>query len=252
MITSRVVGDGPPVLLVHGAAEDAAMLAGQAEALAARGRRVITYDRRGTGASTRANWPDGGVAQHAADAAALLRAHAAAPATVLGFSSGGIVAMALAVRHPELIAEAIAWEPPLLSLLPDGLAIQDGMVAPIRAYLGTHPDDWSGAFAVMIEVISDGGADLDSPEAKAQMVNAEAAIRDDAEVITRHVFAAGELSAAPVTVAVGGQVSPLHVAIADAVAATTGRAPLVVAEADDHEVYVKRPEVLAAALGGRR
>ena len=77
------------------------MLAPQAEAFAARGRRVIWADRRGTGGSPRAGWPGGGVAGHADDAAALLRALDAVPATVLGFSSGGVVALALAARHPS-------------------------------------------------------------------------------------------------------------------------------------------------------
>ena len=89
----RVAGDGPPLLLLHGAAEDAELLAPQADAFAAEGYRVITYDRRGTGLSTRAGWPDGGVALHIADAASLIADVAGAPATVLGFSSGGVLAL---------------------------------------------------------------------------------------------------------------------------------------------------------------
>lgn len=94
-------GDGPPLLLVHGAGEDAAMLAAQAQALADAGYRVLTYDRRGTGASDRDGWPGNGADQHADDAAALLETLDAAPATVLGVSSGGVVALALAARHPD-------------------------------------------------------------------------------------------------------------------------------------------------------
>src|SRR3712207_5024887 len=60
-------GEGPPLLLVHGAGEDAAMLAGQADALAVAGYRVITYDRRGTGRSGREDWPGRGADQHADD-----------------------------------------------------------------------------------------------------------------------------------------------------------------------------------------
>src|SRR5688572_6124333 len=106
-LAHKVKGEGPAVLLIHGGAEDAGMLDGQAEALVARGFRVIWYDRRGTGGSTRAHWPGGGADQHADDAAELLRALGAEGATVLGFSSGGVVALALAARHPEVASAVI-------------------------------------------------------------------------------------------------------------------------------------------------
>ena len=47
-------GEGPSLVLMHGAGEDASLLAPQAAALAQRGFTAITYDRRGTGRSTRA------------------------------------------------------------------------------------------------------------------------------------------------------------------------------------------------------
>ena len=72
-------------------------------AIAGHGFRVLAYNRRGTGGSPRESWPDGGVPQHADDAAALLRALAAVPATVIGFSSGGVVALALTERYPDVV-----------------------------------------------------------------------------------------------------------------------------------------------------
>ena len=65
MVSFREIGQGRPLLLMHGGGEDAGMLAPQAAAFAARGRRVIWYDRRGTGASPRDGWPERGVAGHA-------------------------------------------------------------------------------------------------------------------------------------------------------------------------------------------
>ena len=250
-LPALTAGAGPPLLLVHGAAEDAAMLTPQAEAFAAQGRRVIWYDRRGTGAAPRDGWPDGGVAQHADDAAALLRALGAAPATVLGFSSGGVVALALAAQHPDVVVEAIAWEPAALGVLPDGAELHTAVMAPIEAHLAEHPDDWAGAYDVMLGVLSEGRADLDSPAVRAQRVNAETALRDDGRVLTQHRFAPGELPADRVTVAVGRGTSPLHAAIAERLVADLGRPVLVVEDADDHEVYLSRPEVLATALADR-
>ncbi len=117
-IDYRVTGQGSALLLIHGAAEDADLLRPQADAFAARGHRVITYDRRGTGRSSRDGWPDGGVALHVADAAELITEVAGEPASVLGFSSGGVLALALAEAHPESVREVIAWEAPALADTP--------------------------------------------------------------------------------------------------------------------------------------
>jgi pimeloyl-ACP methyl ester carboxylesterase len=250
-LSFRVVGEGAPLLLIHGAAEDAELLAPQAAAFAARGRRVVSYDRRGTGASTRAEWPDGGVARHADDAAALLRALDAVPATVLGFSSGGVIALALAARHPDVVAEAIAWEPAAVGVLPGSAALHAQFLAPLEAHLAERPDDWRGAYGLMLAVISDGAADLDSPAVARMARNAEPALRDDARIITAHTFASGELTADRVTIAVGRAPSALHAAIAEHLAAELGTKPLVVGNADDHEIYLQRPEVLAAAFAAR-
>ncbi len=244
----RTAGSGRPLLLVHGGAEDADLLTPQAEAFAAQGHRVIWYDRRGTGASTRDGWPGGGVAQHADDAADLLRTLDAAPATVLGFSSGGVIALALAARHPDLVVEAIAWEPPALGMLPGGLALHAEIMAPLEAHLDAHPDDWAGAFAAFLDLSSGGAADLSAPVVRQMMRNAEAMLRDDARLITRHEFAPGELPAERVTVAIGKGSEPLHSSIADRLADLLGKPTFVVDDADEHEVYLHRPEVLATAL----
>jgi pimeloyl-ACP methyl ester carboxylesterase len=249
-LAHRAAGSGPPVLLVHGAGEDAAMLEPQAAAIAAHGFRAIWYDRRGTGDSTRADWPGGGAAGHADDAAALLRASDATGATVLGLSSGGVVALMLAVRHPELVREVIAWEPPAVAVLPGGVEMHAGMVAPVEAHLAAHPGDWRGAYHVMLGVISGGRADLSSPAVRRMERNAEAAVRDDARLLTTQAFE--RLPAGLVTVATTEEPEPLHAAIAARLGEMAGVAPVAVKGADDHEIYLSRPEVLADFLASRR
>jgi pimeloyl-ACP methyl ester carboxylesterase len=241
-------GDGSPVLLVHGGAEDATMLTAQAEAIAARGRRVIWYDRRGTGASTRENWPGGGADQHADDAAALLHKLDAVPATVLGFSSGGVVALALAARHPEVVTEVIAWEPAALGMLPDADRLRVALQAPYEEHLRQHPGDWVGAYHVVLHTLSEGRADLGSPAVKAAEANAEAMLRDDGPYITAHAFRPGELPAGKVIVAVSEAPNPLHQAIAERIAELTGEPPVTVDGAGHHEIYLDDPRVLANFL----
>jgi pimeloyl-ACP methyl ester carboxylesterase len=246
-ISCHVIGAGAPMLLLHGAAEDADLLRPQAEAFAARGHRVITYDRRGTGDSSRAGWPDGGVATHVADAARLITDVAGGPTRVLGFSSGGVLALALAETHPELVRDMIAWEPPALAVLPDGLALHAQMLQPIDEYLQEHPGDWSGAYDVMLMIMSGGAAELADGRVERMRRNAEAALRDDGPIITAHRLhpSAG---AADVTVATGPSPDALLGQIAAVLADEFGTTVRLVPDADDHEIYLSRPEVLVEAF----
>ncbi len=106
---AEVRGDGPAVLLIPGGAEDAEGWRAVAERL--HGWTVVTYDRRGTLRSGREDWPGHGSAQHADDAAALLRALGLADVVVFGGSSAGVIAVQLAIRHPTLVRRALVYEP---------------------------------------------------------------------------------------------------------------------------------------------
>ena len=255
-------GDGRVVLLIHGGAEDASMVEPQARAIAEQGFRVVWYDRRGTGDNRgdgsrgeveRADddWaPDRGD-RHADDAAELIRRLGLEQVTVLGFSSGGVVALALAQRHPDVVGEVIAWEPAALGMLPDADAIHAAIMAPVEAHLVAHPGDWEGAWRVVLTVLSEGRADFGAPEVLAALRNAEPAIRDDARHLTRRAFSAGDLPAGKVILAVSEKPDPMHLDIAERLAELVGAEPVRVSGADDHEVYLKRPRVLAEWLAGR-
>jgi pimeloyl-ACP methyl ester carboxylesterase len=240
-------GEGPALLLVHGAGEDAAMLAGQADALAAAGYRVITYDRRGTGRSGRADWPGNGADQHADDAAALLTELDARPATVLGLSSGGVVALAMLARHPDTVSRVVAWEAPAVGVLPDGPAATAAIMEPVRAHLAERPGDWVGAQALLLSMIIGAPVSDADPAFAATRANAESMVRDDPQ-ITLRPFTAAELAGAPVTVAVGGEPNDLVAAAADTLAELVGVAPAVVPGVG-HEVYLTDPAALAGLVG---
>jgi pimeloyl-ACP methyl ester carboxylesterase len=94
-------GSGAPALLIHGLCGTGLEWASTAEWLSRR-CRVVAYDQRGHGNSTRrpAN------VDHAAlveDAAAVIRQFELAPAIVIGQSLGGRIAFLLAARHPDLV-----------------------------------------------------------------------------------------------------------------------------------------------------
>jgi pimeloyl-ACP methyl ester carboxylesterase len=234
-------GDGRPLLLIHGAGEDSTMLAGQAEALAAAGYRVITYDRRGTGRSGRDAWPGNGADQHADDAAALLARLADRPATVLGLSSGAVVALALAARHPDAVARVVAWEPPAVGVLEYGPAFTTHLMAPVHEYVAAHPGDWAGAQAVMLAALAGGPVPVDD----ATRANAEPMVRDD-PAITLRTFAPDDFAGADVTLAVGSAPLPPIQEAAALLGTWVGRPPVVLG--GGHEVYLEDPAVLAGAL----
>ena len=109
----REVGTGSPLLLIHGAGAHADLFDGVVQPLAEH-HRVIAYDRRGhSRSSSKPAALEGYLRRQAEDAAALLRGISAAPATVVGWSMGGIIGLYLALEHPELVTRLVVSEPPL-------------------------------------------------------------------------------------------------------------------------------------------
>jgi pimeloyl-ACP methyl ester carboxylesterase len=99
------VGEGPPLVLAHGAAEDGRMWQPQLAALADE-LTVVAWDEPGAGRSSAL--PAGfGLADYADCLAALVRALALGPAHVAGLSWGGTVVLELYRRHPELVETLI-------------------------------------------------------------------------------------------------------------------------------------------------
>ncbi len=107
------LGEGPPVLLVHGLGAAWPVWVMQLPALAAT-RRVIALDLPGFGGSPMPAGPIS-LAGYARTVAALLGALGIERAAVVGHSLGGLVAAELALRRPALVqrlalaAPAVLW-----------------------------------------------------------------------------------------------------------------------------------------------
>jgi pimeloyl-ACP methyl ester carboxylesterase len=96
------VGDGPPLVLVHGALVDSRMWRPQLAALSDE-FTVVAWDEPGAGHSS--DVPPGfGLADYANCLALLIRALDLGPAHVAGLSWGGTVVQELYRHHPELVA----------------------------------------------------------------------------------------------------------------------------------------------------
>jgi pimeloyl-ACP methyl ester carboxylesterase len=218
-------GEGPAVLLVHG-------IGGRAVAtwpdLAS--VRVITYDRRGYGASGAPEpYARTTVEEQAEDAAAVLDAFDAAPAIVAGDGLGGLIALDLARRHRPLVRGVIAIDPPLLAFVPEAAEA----LAAEREALEADLREAGPAEAVRRHLVAAGA---DEAQARRASADFRAFFADYAAAAT---WAVGrrELRALDVSLAVlDGSDPPRHVRIAaDALAALvpgatrTGSLPQAVA-----------------------
>ena len=234
-IYAEVRGSGPAVLLVHAGGEDAEQWRPVAERLT--GFTAVTYDRRGTLRSGRDDWPGRGSAQHADDAAALLRALGLHDVLVFGASSGGIPALQLALRHPDLIRLALIYEPGYFRQVPGGEAIQMPANEAVAEHLAAHPGDWAGAWAAFRRKAgpppADGAPSVFTPPpgkewyAEREELNAEALVVDDVPFLSRELVDEEALRAAPVDIrfAFGTASVPIFREIATQLAGVRNAAP---------------------------
>lgn len=108
----RALGEGPPVLLVHGLTGRGAIWSGLARTLRRRGHRTIVVDLLGHGRSDAPCDPARyAVERQAADLAALLERLGAGPADLIAYSMGARVALRLAVDHPAAIRRLVLESP---------------------------------------------------------------------------------------------------------------------------------------------
>ena len=147
-------GNGPPLLLVAGFGGLASFWTGVA-ALLRDHYRVISFDHRGRGRSDR---PRAGhtIARLAADALAILDRLGVAKAAVLGHSTGGAVAQALALDAPDRVGALVlsgSWAAPdarfrLLFETRLQVLMKAGPGAHARlGHLLGYPPDWLNAHA---------------------------------------------------------------------------------------------------------
>jgi non-heme chloroperoxidase len=126
------LGQGTPVVLVHGTLEDYRTWDGQLEALS-KGYRLISYSRRYHYPN---EWPkdstDFSVTIHARDLAAFIKALNLPPVHLIGHSYGAFIAFLVARDHPEVIRSLTLGEPPVMPLLkttPEGDALLTTAIA---------------------------------------------------------------------------------------------------------------------------
>lgn len=122
-LSYEVTGEGPLVVLIPGAGGEGAGFKPLAHHLAS-GYRVLTYDRRGFGASALDGPQDYSVRLRtdADDVARLIEREGGGHARVFGSSSGAIVALQVLSDHADVVDLLLAHEPPAVRRLPQAEA----------------------------------------------------------------------------------------------------------------------------------
>ena len=100
-------GAGTPVVFIHGTGTYRKVYGDVADALGD-SYRSIRYDRQGFGAT---GGPTAAWSSHLQDVVALLESVVGAPAVVVGNSGGGVLALELVDRRPDLVSALVLAEP---------------------------------------------------------------------------------------------------------------------------------------------
>jgi pimeloyl-ACP methyl ester carboxylesterase len=238
-------GSGPTVLLIHGTA--ARLWDPVSDSLPG---RVIAYDRRSFGAST--NPPLADLTRHRDDAAALLDALGAAPACIVGWSIGGVIALDLAATHPESVSSLVLVEPPLH-------AKRRPTLRQLRAILTAQAlrrlrGDARGAETFLRWALGrrSGGSDLDlvSAEWRHAMLANAAAIMREIDAGTGEHLDQPQLARvhAPVTCLLGDDSDRAFHAAAARLVRLVPQTDVSTVDGAGHLLYADRPDALVAAV----
>jgi pimeloyl-ACP methyl ester carboxylesterase len=110
-IAYEIVGQGAPVVLVHGFAASRIQNwkePGWYQTLTEAGYRVVAMDMRGHGDSDKPHDPAAyDHAIMAEDIAAVIEAAGVAPAFLMGYSMGGFISMHVLMDHPDLLQKLV-------------------------------------------------------------------------------------------------------------------------------------------------
>lgn len=248
----EVTGSGEPVLLISPVVADGFLPLVAERALAAR-YQLITYHKRGWVGSTHAPGAVS-IADHSADAAALL-GHLGVPrAHIAGHSSGGPVAMQLALMRPEIVHTLALLEPSILCV-PGAPGFLQKAGPAFEAYAAGHHET---ALALFISLVSGLEWNVCRAMLERRVPGAVAAAITDADTffgvelpgLGAWTFGAAEAKAIsqPVLSVLGTETEPLWVEIAVLLRSWFPQVEDCVVEGAGHLLQLQRPETVARGL----
>jgi pimeloyl-ACP methyl ester carboxylesterase len=250
----EVRGAGEPLLLIDMLIADCFMPLLPEPALADR-YQLIRYHKRGWVGSTHTPRPVS-IAEHAADAAALLEHLDVRRAHVVGHSTGASIGAQLALDHPEKVHTLTLLEPTLLSL-PLGGAFLQAAGPVFEAYGG---GDHAGAFAMFVSAAS--GLDWERcralleeriPGVVAQSVkDADTFFGVELPAVAEWTFGPEQAAAlrGPVLSVIGAETQPLWVEIAEFLRSSLPHVEECTIDGVGHLLQIQRPAPVARGIAG--
>jgi pimeloyl-ACP methyl ester carboxylesterase len=248
----EVVGSGEPVLLISPVLADGFLPLLSEPALADR-YQLIRYHKRGWVNSTHTP-PPVSVANHAADAAAILDHLGVPRAHIAGHSSGAAVAAQLGLDHPETVHTLILLELSLLSV-PSGEAFLHQVGPAFEAY---GSGDHERALAIFMTAVS--GLDWATsralleerlPGAVAQAIkDADTFFGIELPALTEWAFGPEQAAAihCPVLSVLGTDTRPLWVEVADFLRSSLPHVEDCTIDGVGHLLHIQRPQPVARAM----
>lgn len=249
-----VTGQGEPVLLISPVMADG-FLPLLSEPSLAHGYRLITYHKRGWMGSTHTP-PPVSIADHAADAAALLAHLGVGRAHIVGHSSGAAVAAQLALLRPEIVHTVALLELSLLSV-PGAAAFLQKAGPAFEAYAAGHHET---ALAVFMSAVSGLEWNACRTLLESRVPGSVSAATNDADTFfgielpalgawTFGATEAGSISQ-PILSVLGSETEPLWVEIAAVLRSWLPRVEDCTIEGAGHLLQIQRPEAVAQGLAG--
>jgi pimeloyl-ACP methyl ester carboxylesterase len=252
-IAYATMGDGEPLILVHGSWTDHHSWDLVAPSFAKR-FRVVTYDRRG---HSQSECPvgQGTLDQDVSDLATLIEDLGLAPAHVVGNSRGAEIVLRLAAKKPELFLSLSAHEPPLFDLLDGDLALAPlleehrGKIA-VAVELVTRGDVEEGAHLFVDTALGpDSWAQLPPGDQQTFINNAHTFLDEerDAEVRALDLQSLGRFPR-PSLLTAGSRSPPLFLPVVERIAKVIPGAKQHTLEGAGHVPHATHPELLLDAV----
>jgi pimeloyl-ACP methyl ester carboxylesterase len=250
----EVRGAGEPLLLIDMLIADCFVPLVPEPALAHR-YQLIRYHKRGWVGSTHTP-PPVSIAEHAADAAALLEHLGVRRSHIAGHSTGASIGAQLALDHPEKVHTLTLLEPTLMSL-PLGAAFLQAAGPVFEAY---ERGDHSGAFATFVTAAS--GLDWEAcralleqriPGVVTQSIkDADTFFGVELPALADWPFGPEQAAAIrrPVLSVIGAETQPLWVEIAGFLRSSLPCVEELTIDGVGHLLHIQRPEPVARGMAG--
>ncbi len=239
--------DAPVLLFSHSLFFDSAMFHQQVADFRDR-YRVICYDHRGQGASSRASLEQLDMDTLADDASALLEHLDAGPAHVLGNSMGGFIALRLAARRPDLVLSAVVM---------GSSAEAEGKIAEFDPLVSAMREQGTEPVIDTLMWIMFGDDILADPERadvtghwRTKMLGLDRGIADCAYQVVHRSPVLDELSSCtvPILAIIGEQDHAYSIANNEAIITAVKDGRLVVIPGAGHSIALEQPGPVNAAI----